>query len=89
MDGPQADVCHCLCSALCVITEIDVHVCRHLLSAQQHTATTPTNNYTHTDTQHKLNKDGRGILGSFIAWKFCWACGSLNVCAPEYIFAPR
>lgn len=45
--------------------------------------------YTHTDTQHKLNQDGRGILGSFIAWKFCWACGSLNVCAPEYIFASR
>lgn len=51
---------------------------------------------THTDThrhthficmEHKLRRIGR-ILGSFVAHKICWACGSLN----SYIrvhFAPR
>lgn len=34
----------------------------------------------YTCTQHKLKWDGGGILGSSIAWKFCWACESLSVC---------
>lgn len=96
MDGPQADVCHCLCSALRVITEIDVHVCRHLLHSP--TAATPTtrvhtqtHGYTQTHTlyMHEAKTQTKaGISVSSLAQKICWARGSLNVYIRVH-FVPR
>lgn len=50
---------------------------------------TTTHKHTHTCMQHKQKWDEGGILGSSIAWKFCWACESLGVCASVYTSAPR